>query len=971
MRVFGPTDIDSPIPLQEADDSHPVLLIPVQSYVNINSRAPTLKLNIPIYTEQTIGIQTRGITGDNDNDLTCTEIYSTLTIRCLMQRPLALEFSNPHHMTPAHLSLDMTGPVGQAVDPQPVIQSAHPPREISATIQPEEYTAPSEEGLANTTEERATPRIHPITILITLLTLPLQVVALILWCLYYVFTTIHIFTRYRLRTIKAKKRMLRYLQSGSSEDVDAAISYYQHAFIVVHTVEWGRSHSTFALYNLAICLSKRYEQRHNLQDVDEAITYCRVALVICPSVDLDYHFEILNTLGGVLKKRYEESGDISELQEAIIRNVEALSLRPHGHSDRPLSLINLSSCFEAHYNHTGDPTGLERAIECGQEALECPPGRVDVCTILSQVASCLSSRYHRTAALQDLEDAIQYYRKVLELEPIGHPQYPVSKGNLGVSLAARYERLGDERDMEEATDCAREVLNLLPAVHPARRMALSNFASCLLAQVWKQYNENDLEEAIHLLHESLSLGTPDSTTLSHLIACLLTRYDQKGNREDMEEAMRVSRQALVCRPLGPTDRPEALRNLVSCLIARFSQENNPEDISEAIKHITEAIDLVPEGSPDAWKALSQLGSCFRVDSMRTGWEISHPEQLDKAIDLHRRALALLSPEQPFRAVALVDYANCLFVRYLKSEDPQELEEVITNCREACRLLPATSSRLHMEAELLLSASLHSRYELFSNIKDLDEAVSAMESGYPGEATSHPALADRMSLLAQLYITVSGLSGQGSRYDDAMQLFQRGVEHSSASVLSRLRIATIWTIHASGTWQLYAYQKALELANRYLLITPAITSRLNMLQSIPPSLVQNAVACALSAGDCKLAIELLEQGRTLLWSQLSRYRAPLEDLEVGNPDLAASFLALSQQLETSAIRSRSGTIGTSGIHHPIEDDAKRYRELSEAWEATLKQIRSLEGFETFLRPTPFSVLQRAASHGPVIITKHQH
>ncbi len=45
---------------------------------------------------------------------------------------------------------------------------------------------------------------------------------------------------------------------------------------------------------------------------------------------------------------------------------------------------------------------------------------------------------------------------------------------------------------------------------------------------------------------------------------------------------------------------------------------------------------------------------------------------------------------------------------------------------------------------------------------------------------------------------------------------------------------------------------------------------------------------------------------------------------------------------------------------------RYRKLSADWTETVKSIRAVDGFESFLLPTPFPTLRLAAVEGPVIV-----
>ncbi len=62
-------------------------------------------------------------------------------------------------------------------------------------------------------------------------------------------------------------------------------------------------------------------------------------------------------------------------------------------------------------------------------------------------------------------------------------------------------------------------------------------------------------------------------------------------------------------------------------------------------------------------------------------------------------------------------------------------------------------------------------------------------------------------------------------------------------------------------------------------------------------------------------------------------------------------------------------------HRLDFDAKVTKncQLSEDYKRIITEIQQLEGFSAFLRATPFSTLQTAASKGPVIlvnISKHR-
>ncbi|KAL5478290.1 hypothetical protein ACEPAI_2474 [Sanghuangporus weigelae] len=68
--------------------------------------------------------------------------------------------------------------------------------------------------------------------------------------------------------------------------------------------------------------------------------------------------------------------------------------------------------------------------------------------------------------MEDLEEAISLGRAALELQSEGHPNRPLSLGNLAMSLCIRYEYVARTTDLEEAIELQRAALALRPEGHP-------------------------------------------------------------------------------------------------------------------------------------------------------------------------------------------------------------------------------------------------------------------------------------------------------------------------------------------------------------------------------------------------------------------------------------------------------------------------------------------------------------------------
>lgn len=123
------------------------------------------------------------------------------------------------------------------------------------------------------------------------------------------------------------------------------------------------------------------------------------------------------------------------------------------------------------------------------------------------------------------------------------------------------------------------------------------------------------------------------------------------------------------------------------------------------------------------------------------------------------------------------------------------------------------------------------------------------------------------------------------------------------------------------------------------------------------LLGNMVVFMLFAGHKSRAIEILEEGQSLLWNQISSLRTPLDDLISVSPVLASRLRELSRTLERQlgfSSETESDSLGLSNW------------QVAEARDAILEDIRMLPSFESFLKPRTFEELKSVGADGPVVL-----
>ena len=130
----------------------------------------------------------------------------------------------------------------------------------------------------------------------------------------------------------------------------------------------------------------------------------------------------------------------------------------------------------------------------------------------------------------------------------------------------------------------------------------------------------------------------------------------------------------------------------------------------------------------------------------------------------------------------------------------------------------------------------------------------------------------------------------------------------------VKLATRWS-HPSS---IEAYRKSLELLEVFLATGSTLESRHLRLTSNEfeetQTLAVDAAACAISLDHVEMALEMLEQGRSLLLNHAGKYRTPIDGLE---DTLAGDFRAISAKMEVWAMNTRLGDVD-AGLNRTMED-----------------------------------------------------
>jgi tetratricopeptide (TPR) repeat protein len=663
----------------------------------------------------------------------------------------------------------------------------------------------------------------------------------------------------------------------------------------------------------------------HLDPVDGAIGLYRQALEQCPQEE-PARSSLLFYLAVALQDSVERLGDMDLLTEAIYLHRQALDLRPPGHSEHLKSLSSLAIALRTRYEKLCDIDSLTEAIDLLRQARDMhPPGHPDRPTSLRNLATALMMYFLQLGDIDTLEEAVDLHRQVLGLSPRGRPSYSMSLNNLASVLRIRFDHLGDISTLEEAIDLHRQALRLRPPGHPDR---------------------------------------PDS--LDQLAAALWTSFHELGITDILVEAVGLNRQALDLRPHGHTDRSVSLHNLAVALRTRFEQFGDNESLAEAVDLHRESLRLLPPGHSDYSHACHNLASALRSQFDQLGGT----DTLAEAVNLHRQALSLRPPGHPFRPMSLVNLANTLKTRFEKFEDIDALTEAIFLSREALELRPHPHPG-RPSVLTNLAGILSTRFMKYGLVSDLNEGLDLAREGIRCCSIGHPT---RMSLFFTIGVFLLRPGTHIYDFRAGIHHLREGLRGGTSSPRHSLRFVIDALRSVENAAQLLSeytdtsepsptdpssidrddmilelYIMAIRLLPRAAGLELDDEDRLRELSAAEP-VSRDGAARAIQAGRLAEAVEMLEEGRGVFWSQALRLRATnLDGLSAQDAqELSRLFRALGAE--------NGHDESMTAVHR--ERRAEERRRLSDAAEALIADVRSRPDMGRFLLPPAFNTLMQS-------------
>ncbi|KAF8433234.1 CHAT domain-containing protein [Boletus edulis BED1] len=763
----------------------------------------------------------------------------------------------------------------------------------------------------------------------------------------------------------------RFERLGELRDLEDAISTHRDA---VHLTPDGHPDKPTCLYNLGNSFTARFERLGELRDLEDAISTHRDGVHLTPDGHPDKPGR-LNSLGNSFRARFERLGELRDLEDAISTHRDAVHLTPDGHPDKPGRLNNLGKSFRARFERLGELRDLEDAISTHRDGVHLTPdGHPDKPGHMNNLGLSFITRFLHLGELRDLEDAISTHRDAVHLTPDGHPDKPGFLSNLGNSFRARFERLGELRDLEDAISTHRDGVHLTPDGHPDKPGHMNNLGNSFTARFLRLGELRDLEDAISTHRDAVHL-TPDSHPnkpgrMNNLGNSFRARFERLGELRDLEDAISTHRDGVHLTPDGHPDKPTCLNNLGLSFITRFKRLGELRDLEDAISTHRDAVHLTPDGHPDKPGFLSNLGNSFITRFLRLG----ELRDLEDAISTHRDGVHLTPDGHPDKLCYLNNLGNSFRARFDRIGELRDLEDAISTHRDAVHLTPdGHPDKLRYLNNLGLS--FITRFLRLRELRDLEDAISTHRDALHLTPDGHPDKPGFLNNLGDSFRARFLRLGELRDLEAAISLYSHAASVSIGPISDRFSASRNWILCAPRIHHpslLRAYSIAINLLPQLAWIGLSLTHRYAELRRGVD--VREAAAAALDSGFPELAVEWLEQGRSIVWGELLQLRGSYEQLSSAHPDHAHRLRELSAALDDAgATREKPLSTFSESTDDPIhratqtlQQVVDTHRTLAIERDKLLQDIRRLPDFNRFLLPKDFSQLRASAHSGPVVV-----
>ena len=713
----------------------------------------------------------------------------------------------------------------------------------------------------------------------------------------------------------------------------------------------------------------------SIADIDGSITRTQNALSLFPRSDHS-HADCTNILARARFLRFQHLEQKEDLDKSILHITEAILLPTFPNSGRPSYyvvelLFFLTRALLQRSQVFGQPEDLKCTIKYLQHLHKLPleslgMSTIDVTTKLTQ-ALADQVRMEAGHGTQNIAEIVVLCRELLPISTDSGFPYGAFL-SLKQALNGEIKRGQHIQLLDDVIECIRDAGKLCPPdsyyhfqfflaqelftravvtpstgyfddpiaileriIDPNRPgecpNSILNEAPRLLAMlVYSRSaifpNPEYSEVAISRIRALLQLSFIDEDVRLRISELLLTLLGRRVTNYDLAEGLEEQNPYYSRADSISAQILEKSGNLMYYPCA-VRDKISPDEVNQRIRHLEEQLSNTSEIS-DRRSLLSGLSDWYETKFSRTK-DIS---DIEESIKYGRLLLDATDATVRDRVKSLASLKRLLRIAFEHTNKTNYLDDSITLCYD---ILDSEKNQIHRSGAVLgLVLSLLTRWKLFHRSEDSLEAI---------------------------------------------RLFPLAVNDPYAQEAEKFKNACFWAVQArlvDHPSVLTAYKSAMSALQKSLSFSPTVSTQHARLVAMRNYMMPLDYAShRINSGQIEEAIEILEQGRSILWSEMRGLRTPATQLAEEDSHIAQRFDEINQELEalitsiTPSVVSESESDGTDPFGRLVINQ----RKLVEERDVLVSQIQGRPGMEGFLRTPSFGALRYAASRGPVILINH--
>ncbi|KAF8991624.1 CHAT domain-containing protein [Cyathus striatus] len=681
-----------------------------------------------------------------------------------------------------------------------------------------------------------------------------------------------------------------------------------------------------------------------------------------------HRLKLLETLASTLVHKCVKLGHTKDLNAAIIHCNEALLLSTN--RTKAFPLCELAHIYSIQFKKSGHAEDANMAVKYYNEALQFESHSVRRANLLKELSSFLKEKYYKLGFKEDMKAVKELYKEALSILHPDH-KWKINIINDFIDLyRSDFEMFGHEEDINNAITLLEKERHSVNLSNIEKINLLMSLASCLYDK-YKQLNHvEDLSAAIDLHKEVIQLvpqdGTFQTSCLSVYARRLEERYFELGNEKDLHTAIEIQRE-IISLPVNSLLEQHDLCAYAFTLQRRYLCWSHEEDLQAAIEILEKTLLKTPPGSQTNNLRTDILGKLAAFLSQRSRL-LESEEDLNSAIKYHEEAL-LLQPVHMMKQVdSLQGLATTMFTRYSQFRTHEnDLKDAINFTTEALSLLPPYH-RGRKRTLNTLALCYWYQYEQLGNETDISLAIQYQKEAIEiVNGFSQNENGATIFNLAQFKIRWFLRTGNRECINEIISLFEQ-LPLTNMNIITTFGCMQVWAAF-SDKYQhpsaLTAYKLAINLLP--LLTAPIFTlaSRQRFLAIAGDGFIADAALCSLRQKSFKDAVEVLEAGRSVIWSQASKH-PDTGNLVLVAPDLDAQLKVYSLEIEkASKSLIESDDIPMKNFIQSSQN-VPHLRHLHNNWLKTLEKIRQIPEYEDFLKPLTFSKLKSTITKGAIVL-----